>query len=107
MFLGKLTRSENEFNEKVVNEFLSCLTSVNSIANRLELDLRDNGFKDHHIQPIADFIKRHSNLKELCIWMPCNYLTDKGVIRIIEVLDGLLNLTSLVLNFEWLAYKEL
>lgn len=94
---------ETEFNEKHANEFLSNLAYINSIDNRLELDLRDNCFRDHHMQPIADFIKRHLDIKELCVWMPCNYLTDKGVIKLIEVISDLTNLTSLVLNFEWLS----
>ena len=92
---------ENEFNEKYANEFFVYLSYINSVENRLEIDLRDNSFRDHHMQSLADFIKKHSNIRELCVWMPCNYLTDKGVIKIIETISNCLNLISLVVNFEW------
>ena len=57
--------------------------------------------------PLSDFIIKHTNLKELSLWLPCNYITDEGAIRLLECLQNLSELTHLVINLEWLFKKEL
>lgn len=84
-----------------MEEFLGILQDFLPVSGKLEIDLRDNSFKDHHMKPIANLIKKSIDLKDLNIWMPANFLTDKGASELFGALDGLKKLTSLTINLEW------
>ena len=89
------------FNEEVADQFLSLLESIKSVNNSFSLDLRDNNFNDAHMKRIANAIGKHSNLKELLFWFPCNNISDDGAIDLINLLDTFRNLRQFTLNLEW------
>ncbi len=93
--------SDKEFKEEKAQEFLEIIGDINPVANKIEIDLRDNSFRDHHMKSLANMIKRSSELKELTLWLPANYITDKGAADLFACLDHLKKLQSLTVNLEW------
>ena len=98
--------SDKEFTETRVNDLFTCLSFFQPITNKLELDLRDNCFKDEHASKLAAFVKRHEGLRELVIWLPSNYISDEGVSHFASAIESLPQLTRLALNFEWFPHQE-
>ena len=89
------------FNEEVADQFLSLLESIKSVGTSFWLDLRDNAFTDSHVKRIAKAIAKHSNLKELLLWLPGNHVSDEGALELVGLLDVFRNLRSFTLNLEW------
>ncbi len=93
--------SDKEFKEERAQEFLEIISDFNPVSNKIEIDLRDNCFRDQHMKAIANMIKRSNELKELNLWLPANYITDKGAADLFACLDNLKKLQSLTVNLEW------
>ena len=92
---------EEYFTEEIAQEFIGLLNSARSVSNSFSIDLRDNAFTDSHIRQIAEIIRKHTEIKELLIWLPDNHITDEGAIPLISALDELKNIRSLIINLEW------
>ncbi len=103
---GLVKRSNRRFTQEAANEFLNILTYFNEVSEVINIDLRDNFFDNKHMEKLGEALKKHSSIKELYLWLPCNCIQDEGVKLLLKNLSSLKNLEKLVLNLEWLIKKE-
>jgi len=84
-----------------LRQFNSAMGQIKTVTGNLEIDFRDNFFKDDNLQGIIEIISNNPNMQGLSILMTSNFLTDVGVSRIFHAVGKANNLRTLNVNFNW------
>jgi hypothetical protein len=81
--------------------FDKALMSIKGVKTSIDLDIRDNYLNDKKLAGIKALLEANTMISKLILYLPANFITDRGFRELLTTINNLKELRTLNLNFEW------
>jgi hypothetical protein len=81
--------------------FDKALMSIKGVKTSIDLDIRDNYLNDKKLAGIKALLEANTMISKLILYLPANFITDRGFRELLTTINNLKELRTLNLNLEW------